>query len=59
MKKIYTASMLVPALLCAEIATDTSLESLLESKKVNTSKSESCMPNLSLIVDVSYTTSVI
>ena len=52
---MWTASMLVPALLCAQNTTDTSLEALLESKKVNTSKSESYMPNLSLIVDASYT----
>ncbi|MCF6244618.1 MAG: hypothetical protein L3J43_06240 [Sulfurovum sp.] len=55
MKKIWIASTLVPALLCAQNITEESLETLLESKKIQTSKSESYMPNLSLIVDASYT----
>jgi len=55
MKKIWIAVTLVPALLCAQNTTEVSLETLLESKKVKVSKSESFMPNISLIVDASYT----
>lgn len=55
MKKIWIASALVPALLCAQNMTEESIETLLESKKVKTSKSTSWMPDISLIVDASYT----
>ena len=55
MKKIWIAATLVPVLLSAQNITDESIESLLESKKVNVSKPKGFMPDLSLIVDMSYT----
>ena len=55
MKKIWIASVLVPALLCAQNTSEASIETILESKKVKTSKSTSWMPDISLIVDTSYT----
>lgn len=55
MKKIWMISAIASTLLCAQEITQESIEQQLESKKVNTPKESGFMPDLSLIVDVSYT----
>jgi len=55
MKKIWMISAIASTLLCAQETTQESIEQQLESKKVNAPKENGYMPDLSLIVDVSYT----
>ena len=54
MQKIILLSTLAATLLCAEETTQDSLAQLLEDKKVKTTASKSYMPDISLIMDVSY-----
>ena len=55
MKKIWMMSAVVSTLLCAQEITEESIEQQLESKKVKSTKESGFMPDLSLVVDVSYT----
>lgn len=55
MKKIWMISAIASTLLCAQEITQESIEQQLESKKVNAPKESRFMPDLSLIVDMSYT----
>lgn len=54
MKKIWMMSAIVSTLLCAQEITEESIEQQLESKKVKSSKESGFMPDISLVVDVSY-----
>ena len=55
MKKIWMISAIASTLLCAQETTQESIEQQLESKKVNAPKANGYMPDISLIVDASYT----
>jgi hypothetical protein len=55
MKKIWMISAIASTLLCAQEITQESIEQQLESKKVKAAKESGFMPELSLIVDLSYT----
>ena len=54
MKKIWLMSAVVSTLLCAQEITQESIAQQLEDKKIKSAKSSSYMPDISLIVDVSY-----
>jgi hypothetical protein len=55
MKKIWMISAIASTLLCAQEITQESIAQQLESKKVKAPQESGFMPDLSLIVDVSYT----
>ncbi|WP_373033217.1 hypothetical protein [Sulfurovum sp.] len=55
MKKIWMMSAAVSTLLCAQEITQESIAQQLENKKVKAAKESGFMPDLSLVVDTSYT----
>jgi len=57
MKKIFMMSAVTASMLFAQELTQESLAQQLENKKVKSAKSSSYMPDISLIVDASYTNS--
>ena len=54
MKKIWMMSAVVSTLLCAQEVTEQSLAQQLENKKIKSTQNKGYMPDISLIVDVSY-----